>query len=214
MTPSREEEDPMLKFWSEVPAARAREVAADLATSAWVALWTVVGASIHDTIAAFAEAGRILQGGGLGIQGAGASLGGALRGVPLVGEGIDDLTSGAFVTAGEPFIFVGQELESLRAPDRSTTCHPGRRRDAHPVVESLRPLAGPPPGHRPGSPPGHPPRPAQGLGSAMEQALATRAINRLSYADLLDHTPDPFGDFASGRFDRLARAELASVGLR
>lgn len=204
----------MLKFWSELPAARAREVAADLATSAWVALWTVIGAGIHDTIAAFAEAGRILQGGGQGIQGAGASLGGALRGVPLVGEGIDDLTSGAFVTAGEPFIFVGQELETLvlliarllailvvavmLIPWLSRYV-PWRVRRLATVRAARRAIRR---------------VPLKVSGPAMEEALATRAINRLSYSDLLDHTPDPFGDFASGRFDRLARAELASVGLR
>ena len=48
----------------------------------------------------------------------------------------------------------------------------------------------------------------------MQRALATRAINRLSYPELLEHSADPFGDFAAGRFERLARAELASVGLR
>jgi len=31
---------------------------------------------------------------------------------------------------------------------------------------------------------------------------------------LLEYTPDPLGDWARGRHDRLARAELASVGLR
>jgi hypothetical protein len=36
----------------------------------------------------------------------------------------------------------------------------------------------------------------------------------LSYSELLEETPDPFGDFLSGRYERLARAELASVGLR
>ena len=50
--------------------------------------------------------------------------------------------------------------------------------------------------------------------AAMERALATRALNRLPYPDLLEHTSDPFGDFAAGRYDRLAKAELASVGLR
>ena len=34
------------------------------------------------------------------------------------------------------------------------------------------------------------------------------------YSALLEFTPDPFGDWATGRNDRLARAELASVGLR
>jgi hypothetical protein len=48
----------------------------------------------------------------------------------------------------------------------------------------------------------------------LQRELATRAINRLSYPDLLEHTPDPFGDFAAGRFDRLVKAELASVGLQ
>ena len=50
--------------------------------------------------------------------------------------------------------------------------------------------------------------------SEIERLLASRALHRLSYRDLLAHTPDPFGDWASGRYDRLARAELASAGLR
>ena len=41
-----------------------------------------------------------------------------------------------------------------------------------------------------------------------------RAVCRLDYSALLEYTPDPLGDWASGRNDRLARAELASVGLR
>jgi hypothetical protein len=47
-----------------------------------------------------------------------------------------------------------------------------------------------------------------------EKILASRAVYSLDYQTLLDYTPDPFGDFASGRHDRLARAELATVGLR
>ena len=49
---------------------------------------------------------------------------------------------------------------------------------------------------------------------SMQRALVSRALNRLSYPDLLEHTADPFGDYAAGRYDRLAKAELASVGLR
>jgi hypothetical protein len=41
-----------------------------------------------------------------------------------------------------------------------------------------------------------------------------RAMSRLDYDTLLDYTPDPLGDWTSGRHDRLAKAELASVGLR
>ena len=50
--------------------------------------------------------------------------------------------------------------------------------------------------------------------ASVEKTLAMRAITRLDYAELLDFTPDPLGDWAKGRHDRLARAELASVGLR
>src|SRR5664280_672445 len=48
----------------------------------------------------------------------------------------------------------------------------------------------------------------------VERALAMRAFARLDYSTLLEYTPDPFGDWAGGRHDRLARAELASEGLR
>lgn len=203
----------MFNFWSELPGARTREMVADVATWVWVAFWAVVGLKIHDVIAQFAEAGRVLQAGGTNIQGAGASLGAAFNDVPLVGPGIDDLATGAFGTAGDPFIYVGRELESVfiliarllallvvgvmvvpwlsryvpwRAARLATV------RSAHKAI-----------------------RRSNGMSKgAMERALATRALARLSYSELLEHTSDPFGDFAEGRYDRLAKAELESVGLR
>ena len=204
----------MLKFWSETPAARAREMAADIATWVWVAFWVLVGAKIHAVISSFAEAGRVLQAGGANIQGAGATMGDAMKDVPLVGQGIDDLTTGAFATAGDPFIYVGRELESLLIlvarllallviavmvipwlsrylPWRAERL--ARVRAAHKAIR----------------------RSSSGISDvAMERALASRALNRLSYQELLEHTSDPFGDFATGRYERLARAELNSVGLR
>jgi hypothetical protein len=36
----------------------------------------------------------------------------------------------------------------------------------------------------------------------------------MEFGDLLAYSPDPIGDWVAGRHDRLARAELASVGLR
>jgi hypothetical protein len=207
-------EDPMLKFYSEVWPARIREVAADVATWAWVVLWTVIGFRINEAIAQFAEAGRILSGGGQNLQGAGAQLGDALRGVPLIGEGVDDLATNAFGAAGEPFIQVGQELESLLlfiarllavivvavmlVPwlSRYVPWRAGRLATVRAAHYAIR-------------------RAPRGVSErAIQQALATRALSRLTYQELLDHTSDPIGDFASGRYDRLAKAELASVGLK
>jgi hypothetical protein len=204
----------MLKFYSEIPTARLREMIADLSTWAWVVLWTVVGVRIHDAISGFSEAGRVLRGGGQNIESAGAQLGAALHGLPLVGPGIDDVTTKTFATAGEPFQYVGGELESLlifiarllailvvavflvpwllryvpwRASRLATV------RAAHRAIRRA---------------------PVDVSTATLQRQLATRALNRLSYPELLEHTPDPFGDFAAGRFDRLVTAELASVGLR
>ena len=101
----------MLKFYSEVRAARAREMLADLSTWVWVAFWTIIGLRLHDAIAQFAEAGRVLRGGGENIEAAGAQLGNALKGLPLIGAGVDDLTRRTFETAGEPFQYVGVSVE-------------------------------------------------------------------------------------------------------
>ena len=58
-------------------------------------------------------------------------------------------------------------------------------------------------------------RAAPGIGrERIDEVLAMRAVARLDFPTLLSFTPDPLGDFASRRYDRLARAELASVGLR
>ena len=202
----------MFKFYSEVPVARLREMAADLLTWAWVAVWTVVGFRIHEVISGFAEAGRVLRGGGENIEAAGAQLGDALAGLPLVGAGVDDITTRTFATAGQPFQYVGGELESLLIliarllailvvavmlvpwlsrylPWRATRL--ATVRAAHRAI-----------------------RRADVSEPAMQRFLAQRALYRIPYDELLEHTSDPFGDFAEGRFDRLARAELASVGLR
>jgi hypothetical protein len=204
----------MLKFWSEVPSARLREIVADIATWAWVALWAVAGWRVFEAIAGFAEAGRLLRTGGTNIQGAGVSLGASLSGLPIVGAGINQLATDAFRTAGDPFVFLGDQLTALlillarlvaflvvavmlvpwlsrylpwRA-ERLTNL-----RTAHRAIRRA---------------------PRNVSDTALERLLASRALHRLSYAELLDATPDPLGDFASGRYDRLARAELASVGLR
>jgi hypothetical protein len=47
----------------------------------------------------------------------------------------------------------------------------------------------------------------------VDRLLASRALHRLEYARLLEFTPDPFGDWAAGRLERLVQAELDSVGL-
>lgn len=201
-------------IWSETPGARRREILADLATSAWVSLWVVLAARLYTALAGYAEAGRALQRGGAGLQDVGSSISDALAGVPLVGPGIGDLGRSGFQAAGEPFIYVGGELEDLLVliagllgalvlavtliPWLSRYL-PWRARRLADLRHARRAIR----------------RPAPRLASGdLDRLLAGRALSRLPYEDLLAHTSDPFGDFAGGRFERLAEAELASVGLR
>jgi hypothetical protein len=204
----------MFKFWSEVPSALVREVAADLATWAWVFLWVTIGARIYIAIAGFAEAGRALARGGKGIQQAGVDLGGSLSGIPVVGPSIQTGATDAFQTAGQPLIYVGSQLVELflfiatllgilvvavaLLPwlSRYLPWRAKRLADLRAANKAIRRA------------------PRDTSKAAIERLLASRALHRLTYPALLAETPDPLGDFVSGRYDRLARAELASVGLR
>jgi len=204
----------MPRFWSETRESRTREVVADVATWAWVSLWAVLAYRLYATLASYAEAGRVLQRGGANLQAVGGALGDSLSGVPLIGEGIGDLSRSGFDSAGAPFIYVGGELEDLLlliagligALVLAVTLIPWLSRYLPWRARRLADLR-------------HADRAinlrASGSTSPdVQRLLASRALNRLSYHDLLQHTPDPFGDFAAHRFDRLAEAELASVGLR
>lgn len=204
----------MAKLYSETGSDRLREIVADFSTPIWLVFWFIVGFRIQDTISGYAGLGRTLRDGGTSIQGAGAQVGDVLGNVPLIGPGIDTLTTGAFGTAGAPFVDAGNELESLLLLIARLIAllvvavfvvpwllkylpwRMARIRSIRAADQAIRrgPLDV-----------SHP---------AMQVALATRAINRLSYEELLEHTPDPFGDFAAGRYERLAKAELANAGLR
>ena len=204
----------MLKFWSEVRSARLLEMTADLATWAWVALWATIGWWIFAAIAGYAEAGRVLASGGTQLETAGVDIGTALAGIPIVGGSIRDLATNALRTAGQPLISVGSALEGLilliarllailvvavALVPWLTRYVPWRARRLTDLRAAHRAIRR---------------APADLAKAGVERLLASRALHRLSYTELLHATPDPFGDFISGRYERLARAELGSVGLR
>lgn len=203
----------MIKIWSELRAARLREQIADVATLAWVLIWGGAAWQLFQLLAGFAEAGRTIRAGGQNLAQAGSDLAGALTSLPIIGEGLGGVARTAFTEAGRPLSQFGTELEQLilliaivlalllalvmlvpwlahYLPWRWARLR--RVRDAHRAIRVA-------------------PRVPD---AAMERLLAMRAVSRLDYSMLLEYTPDPLGDWESGRLDRLARAELASVGLR
>ncbi len=203
----------MIKIWSELPAARSKELIADVATLVWVVFWGNIVWQLFQFLSGFAEAGRTVRAGGQNMVQSGRDLGDVLAGLPLVGAQVHDITRDAFAGAGRPLSAFGTELEQFifvvalvlalllalvmlgpwlarYLPWRWSRLR--RLRAAHRAIRLEPDLAD----------------------AHVARALAMRAFTRLEYATLLQFTPDPLGDWTSGRHDRLARAELASEGLR
>jgi hypothetical protein len=203
----------MIKIWSELRGERLKEQAADLATLAWLIFWGDIAWRLFLFLAGFAEGGRLIRSGGQNMITSGRDLGNSLAGVPLVGEQLRDTARDAFAGVGRPLSGFGTDVERFILAVSIVVAlilalvaigpwlsrylpwrwHRLRRlRAAHRAIRS----------------------PAQAGDRRIQRALAMRAVTRLEYSTLLEYTPDPLGDWARGRHDRLARAELASVGLR
>jgi hypothetical protein len=203
----------MIKIWSELRVARLKEQVADLATLVWVVFWGRIVWQLFQFLASFAEAGRTIRAGGQNMVQGGRDLGDSLAGLPLVGSQLRDIARDAFAGAGRPLSDFGTQLEQfifvvaivLALLLALVTLAPWLTRYLPWRWERLRRVRA---AHRAI-------RRAPDVSDAqIERTLAMRAVTRLEYSTLLEYTPDPFGDWASGRHDRLARAELASVGLR
>jgi hypothetical protein len=202
----------MIKVWSELPLARTREQIADVATLIWVVFWGSIVWQLFQFLVGFAGVGRAVHEGGENMIEGGRSLGDTLAGLPLVGSQVRDLASGAFAAGGQPISSLGTELVEfitivsvvLALLLALVTIVPWLIRYVPWRLERLRRVRS---AHRAI-------RRAPQTDSGIEKTLALRAISRLDYDTLLDFTPDPVGDWVAGRHDRLARAEMASVGLR
>jgi hypothetical protein len=206
-----------MHIWSERPWSRAREIGADVATLLWLAVWLTLGIRLYGFLAHLAGAGRFVREGGAEITSAGETIGSALEGVPLIGEGAAAGVRGALAGAGAPLITFGTDLERLLLVisgllglllvaaavvpwlNRYLPWRVAKWRRLNAAARAIR----------------GPKRATDRLPAAeMETLLASRALHRLEYDELLEFTPDPFGDWAAGRHRRLAQAELDRVGLR
>jgi hypothetical protein len=207
-----------MRLWSEVPRRRSQEVVADLATAVWVLLWASLGVQLYAALAQLASVGTSIGDAGEGFESAGSSLEAILSQIPLVGEGAGNIVRDAFQEIGSPLVDAGADLERLLLIIASVLglllvavavvpwlnrYLPWRRRrlsELNAADRVIRQSASA--------------RTAEVADADVERVLATRALYRQDYEDLLEHTPDPIGDFIGGRYDRLAQAELESVGLR
>ena len=207
-----------MHIWSERPGPHAAELFADIATAFWLTIWISLGVRLYGFLAHLAGAGRFVRDGGAQITSAGESIGSALEGVPLIGEGAADGVRGALASAGQPLITFGTDLERLLVLvsallgallvavaiipwlNRYVPWRVARWRRLNAGARAIR-------GPRRGR--------AEPIADAtLTSLLASRAIHRLEYDELLEFSPDPLGDWIAGRHDRLAMAELDRIGLR
>ena len=207
-----------MHIWSERPGSRARELFADIITLLWLTVWVSLGIRLFGFLANLAGAGRLVREGGTGITGAGETIGAALERVPLIGEGAASGVRGAFAGAGAPLISFGTDLERLLillsaliglllvaaavVPwlNRYLPWRIAKWRRLNAASRVIRGARRKRTSHIPDA--------------TIQSLLASRAIHRLEYDELLEFTPDPFGDWVAGRHELLARAELDRVGLR
>jgi hypothetical protein len=206
-----------MHIWSERPGSRVRELVADILTLLWLTIWISLGIRLYGFLAHLAGAGRLVREGGVGITDAGVTLGSALQGIPLVGEGAAAGVRGALAGAGAPLITFGTDLERLLIMvsallglllvaaavvpwlNRYLPWRIAKWRRLNAASRAIR---------------GTRRRTERIPDAALQSLLASRAIHRLEYDELLEFTPDPFGDWIAGRHERLAHAELDRVGLR
>ena len=207
-----------MHVWSERPGSRAREIVADIVTLLWLTSWISLGIRLYGFLAHLAGAGRLVREGGHGITGAGETIGSALEGVPLIGEGAAEGVRGALAGAGAPLVTFGTDLERLLIVVSAllglllvavavvpwlNRYLPWRIAKWRRLNAASRAIRGPRRGRAEAIP-----------DETLISLLASRAIHRLEYDELLEFTPDPFGDWIAGRHERLAGAELDRVGLR
>jgi len=206
-----------MMIWSERRGPRVREMVADVATVAWIGLWVMLGIRLYLRLAELAGAGRLIRDGGIALSETGGEVAGAIEGVPLVGTGAASRIREAFSATAQPIIGFGADVERLLliiaallglivvaiavVPwlNRYVPWRMARLERLNAGARVIRRAA------------------ASRMSSVpvpeVDRLLASRALHRLEYARLLEFTPDPFGDWAAGRLERLVQAELDSVGL-
>ena len=217
-----------MRLYPASPVARTRTATRDLVVLALLVLFAWMGMKVHDGILELTAVGREIQDSGRAISvttrdtagaidGAFASAGGAVDGVPLVGEQIAgalrnaprDATSELRATGdeqGSKIVRLG--VEQVRRTETAANwagwlvfllpssmlliwAIPYRARQVAAMDTAQRTMSGAP-----------------------EHILAARAAYSLDFKTLRRYTPDPFGDLAEGRYDQLVTALRREEGLR
>jgi len=200
-----------LTLYPDIPGERLRKALLDLLVIGLIVMFCWIGVRMHDLVAELAVLATGLRDAGTSIQGGFDSVGEAAGSIPLVGGTIADAFASAGQETGGSLAGIGQAgLDAVMLLARAV----GVIVAGLPTIVLLAAVL---------------PRRIRGVRemtaarevSSMDppdderlRLLAMRAAFGLPFRELVRYTRDPFGDLAAGRYDALAAAALADVGLR
>jgi hypothetical protein len=199
-----------VRLYPDVPARRLATVLRDLAALLALVLLAWLGLAVHNAVDRLAVLGEGVNDAGSAVQGGFESAAERVEGVPVVGDDIAGGIRGAGEGTGGNVAELGQRGENavhrlanllgllvfgLPAVFVLARWLPPRIAQVRQLTAAARVLA------EPGS-------------SERRRVIAMRAAFALPYGQLLQHTRDPLGDLAAGRYDGLVQAALDDAGLR
>ena len=199
-----------MRLYPDIPRSRANAILGDVLVLVVLLLLAWLGLRVHDAVAELASIPRAVGDAGGSIQRGFESAGGAVDGVPVVGDtlgealrnagsdaggqiggtaaaGVSDVNHVATLLGLLTFLLPAIAVLSRFVPDRLT--------DARRLTAAARAIG-----------------PA--LTPERERTLAMRAAYGLPYERLVRYTPDPLGDLEAGRYGDLVAAALDDAGLR
>lgn len=184
----------------------------DVVLALWSAAWIAIGIAVSQEVEGLTELSGTVRAVGEAVESFGAALG-SLGEVPVVGESLGDTLE----TPAQQVQEAGQSAQSSGESSRESIdalstllglaialipsvpllalylpARVSRVRDARAIAARVR-LSGEDP--------------------MLQEFLARRAAQSLSYRRLAEITPEPWRDLAEGRFEPLALAELERLGV-
>lgn len=199
-----------MRLYPDIPLRRVHVVSRDLLVVALLALFALVGLTVHDAVDRLAVLGTGVRETGTSVQGGFDAAASAVERTPLVGGQLARALRGAGEGTGGEVAELGQRGEDavhrlartlglvtfgLPAAVLLAMYLPGRISLARRLTAADRVL------RTPDSP-------------ERRRAIAMRAAFTLPYGELLAYTDDPLGDLAAERYDALVEAAYADAGLR
>ena len=199
-----------MRLYPDVVAPRVSALVRDVAALLMVLLLAGLGIAVHDAVDRLAVLGEGVTSAGGAVQGGFERAAEGVDGAPLVGDRIGDAlreagegTGGEVRDAGERGERAAHDLADILGilffglPTALVLALwlPRRVDEVRTLNAAARALRAPD-------------------DAEDTRLIAMRAAFSLPYVELLRYTPDPLGDLAAGRYDRLVAAAYDEVGLR